>query len=600
MTHFEKNIAVLRRHNPALAARLETVPGGGIALETARNGEPTAKVGDIYLHSPYNPSREAEEWAKSQAAQFPADQPLTVLGFGLGHHLRTLAAAGHGGTVIEPNTEIVRTALEGSDLAEVLDRFELFVGVPMDLIRRRHDALLTRNLVSHPASLRANPESLAKLQRYAEGLNLAAGGGKLKILVVNPIYGGSLPTAHHCIRALRNLGHQVITFESEAFAKGMEFAKTFAYNQSKKSFNAGLASFLSQAIELRARETRPDMVLALAQAPIMPETMVKLERRGIPTAFWFVEDYRVLTYWQENAPYCSYFFGIQKENFAAELARIGMDRYAYLPTCAAADVHRPVELTAEERKELGSPLSFIGAGYFNRQVFFKGLSDYPFKIWGSDWRVLYPLAPLIQRNAARIDTETCVKIFNASEINLNLHSSTTSEGVVPDGDFVNPRTFEIACCGAFQLVDRRTLLPGLFEPDELETFSSLEEVREKIDRYLTDADGRMALAERGRQRVLAEHTYERRMEELVATMLAEFPATAQRVRSRAEKLESIMAELDSHEGLEELLQRLPDRQWFGLNDVMGVVATGKGKLSRAEKIFLMLQNVEVLWEAIPE
>ncbi|RNC67286.1 MAG: hypothetical protein ED859_15545 [Desulfuromonadales bacterium] len=471
--------------------------------------------------------------------------------------------------------------------------------VPPDQVRRRHDRLLKGNVASHPASLRTSPATLGTLGPYAEGLALAAEGG-LRILVVNPIYGGSLPAAHHCARALRALGHQVIPFESETLAPGIDFGKQFTYNQSRRAFQAGLTQLLSQAVEIRVRETRPDMVLALAQAPLLPDTMRRLEQGGIPTAFWFVEDYRVLTYWRESAPYASYFFGIQKDNFAAELERVGVSRYAYLPTCAAPEVHRPLELTRAERDEFGSPLSFVGAGYYNRQIFFKGLTDYPFRIWGSDWPLISPLSPYLQRQSARIDTETCVRIFNASAVNLNLHSSTTCDGVAPDGDFVNPRTFEIAACGAFQLVDRRSLLPELFGEGDLATFGSLAEARDTIDRHLHDEEARRHVALRGRERVLAEHTYERRMEELVATMVGAFPHVAERVRKRIERRGEIMGNLERHPGLEKLLERMPDRRWFTLRNALEGIVTGEGKLSRAERIFLMLQNVEVLWEKIPE
>jgi spore maturation protein CgeB len=471
--------------------------------------------------------------------------------------------------------------------------------VPDDVVRRRPQGLLTGNVAGHPASLRVNEGLLGRLQRHAAGLAVMA-TGKLRILVVNPIYGGSLPTAHHCIRALRALGHQVFTFESEAFARAMDFTKTFQFTSSRRAFDGGLTSLLSQGVEIRARETRPDLILALAQAPILPQTMQNLEQRGIPTAFWFVEDYRVLTYWRDTAPYCSWLFGIQKENFAQELAAIGMERYSYLPTCAAPDVHRPLELSPAQRNEFGSRLSFVGAGYFNRRVFFKGLTDYDLKIWGSEWPILFPLASHIQRNAARIDTEDCVRIFNASEVNLNLHSSLTCDGVVPDGDFVNPRAFEIPACGAFQLVDHRQLLPELFDAGEVETFTNLAEAREKIDRFLAAPDDRRAVAARARRRVLEEHTYEHRMAELLATMAGAFPHLAERVTERTERWDGLMADLDRHEGLAALLERLPDRRWFTLGDVLGTIATGKGAISRAERLFLMLQNVEVLWDRIPE
>jgi spore maturation protein CgeB len=203
-------------------------------------------------------------------------------------------------------------------------------------------------------------------------------------------------------------------------------------------------------------------------------------------------------------------------------------------------------------------------------------------------------------NAARIDTETCVRIFNSSKINLNLHSSTHQEDVVADGDFVNPRTFEIACCGAFQLVDRRNLLAELFADGEMETFSDIAELREKIDYYLKNANDRMVYSEKARKRVLQEHTYRKRMEELVTIMVSSFPHLAEKHQRRLDQRSSVLDDLDSHEGLAELMERLQPGTWFTLEDIYRNISTSGAELSRAEKIFVALSHVETVREAPPQ
>ncbi|HEX9024381.1 MAG TPA: hypothetical protein VF799_11130, partial [Geobacteraceae bacterium] len=109
MNHFEKNLAILRRHDPPLAERVETwQTREGIKLEKAANGEPTVKVRGCALHSTRDPGREGRNWAAAAAAEHTlcAAEPVTILGFGLGYHLRGLAARGLSGTVIEPDMEL--------------------------------------------------------------------------------------------------------------------------------------------------------------------------------------------------------------------------------------------------------------------------------------------------------------------------------------------------------------------------------------------------------------------------------------------------------------------------------------------------------------
>ena len=591
MKLFEKNLATLRRNNSLLAESILRVKPSGdlLSLERARNGQPSAKKNGVLLHSTYDPGKEALAWLSSAVQGEP--RKLCVPGCGLGYHLAALADKGYHGAFIEPDPALFRLALEQQDLTALLENFRPLVGVSLETLRRAQRDLLAGETIAHPASVRANPSYFSPLIDYGRALSLVRRGG-LKILLVNPLYGGSLPAARLSAAALERQGHTVEVFTSESFALGHEYADQFTHQAHKKEFTSGLVSLLGKGILLKAQEFEPDLVLALAQAPLHLPTLGRLEQMGIPTAFWFVEDYLSLPYWRIVAPNYGYFFGIQKGEFVSQLRSAGVRNYAYLPTAAAPEIHTPLTLTGEEQQEFGSPLSFIGSGYHNRQRFFRGLLDYSFKIWGSEWQLTRPLAPCIQRDAARVDTETCVKIFNSSAINLNLHSSTYHEGIDPAGDFVNPRTFEIACCSAFQLVDRRSLISELFADDELETFGSMEELRTKIDHYLADPAGRQRVAAKGRARVLEEHTYEARMEELLTLMLCAFPRIAERQESRLNKEHTVRNALESLPGMDEVMQHLPASGGIDLASICDAIDNVQGTLTRAERIFLMLKNMQ--------
>src|SRR5262249_3334241 len=157
----------------------------------------------------------------------------------------------------------------------------------------------------------------------------------------------------------------------------------------------------------------------------------------------------------------------------------------YLPCAAEPQVHRPLTLGAAERAEWGGPVGFVGAGYHNRRLAFRTLVDLGLRIWGSEWENAGVLGGAVQRAGARIGVDDAVRVFNATDVNLNLHSSTYVDGVDPRGDFVNPRTFEIAAAGAFQLVDQRALLPPLLAPGaEVAGFADAGELRERVRSWL--------------------------------------------------------------------------------------------------------------------
>ena len=159
---------------------------------------------------------------------------------------------------------------------------------------------------------------------------------------------------------------------------------------------------------------------------------------------WFVEDHEVFDYWKAYAPLYDVFAVIQKEPFLSMLSGIGQGNALYLPLAAQPDFHKPLELTEQEKREYGADIGFLGAGYPNRRLAFRQLVGRDFKIWGSDWDGESLLAPHVQRGSARIDADESVKIYNATRVNLNLHSSLGTAELVSKGDFVNPRTFELA------------------------------------------------------------------------------------------------------------------------------------------------------------
>lgn len=341
----------------------------------------------------------------------------------------------------------------------------------------------------------------------------------LRILVVLPLYGGSLPIGRYCVQALRNLGYSTRVFDAPAMYEGYKGLRQLDLSPARLPvLENSYLRLVSQAIWMQAQEQKPDLVLAMAQAPLDRPTLARMREAGIRTVMWFVEDFRLFTYWQMYAPLYDAFAVIQKEPFLEKLATIGQKHAFYLPLAALPDFHKPLDLSADEKKEFGSALSFLGAGYPNRRLAFRPLADKDFKIWGNDWDDEKTLAKNMQRGGQRINEEDAVKIYNATNINLNLHSSINSENLVGNGDFVNPRTFELAAMGKFQLVDKRSLMPELFADNELATFSTIEEFYNKIDYFLAHPQEAEEIAMRGRKRVLAEHTYEKRMRALIEYM----------------------------------------------------------------------------------
>lgn len=410
-----------------------------------------------------------------------------------------------------------------------------------------------------------------------------------RVLVVLPFYGGSLPIGRYCAAALRDAGCLVDVFEAPDFHSAFTATQSLQVAPDRQEYlENSFLQVVSQATLAKVESFAPDLVLCMAQAPLNRQALKRLRKDGVATAMWFVEDFRLFTYWRAFAPFYDIFAVIQKEPFLTELAETGVANALYLPLAALPAVHKPLALNPVEKKRFGAEISFMGAGYPNRRAAFRNFTGRDFKIWGTEWDDDPILAPLVQMQGARISTEDTVRIFNATRVNLNLHSSVQATQLVTGGDFVNPRTFELAACGAFQLVDRRELLPELFAEDELATFGSLDDLREKMDYFLTREDERRAYAGRGQERVLRDHTYQNRMQTLLAFAAERIPGFSQNKKPAFDWPESMPQDLrDATEALLVSLQLPPQAGFDGL---VTTLRAKSGELSSLETAILFLDE----------
>ena len=142
-------------------------------------------------------------------------------------------------------------------------------------------------------------------------------------------------------------------------------------------------------------------------------------------------------------------------------------------------------------------------------------------------------------------------------------------------------------CGAFQLVDRRTLLPELFTEDELAGFGSMAELRERLAYFLAHPGERAGYAARARERALREHTYAARMERLLAFTAGRFPDWP-----AGDRAEAALASLPPamREELAALLRELSLPPDVSFDDLIWAVRARQGRLTPLETSLLFLDE----------
>lgn len=101
------------------------------------------------------------------------------------------------------------------------------------------------------------------------------------------------------------------------------------------------------------------------------------------------------------------------------------------------------------------------------------------------------------------------KIFHLSRINLNLTSKPIRTGLPL-------RIWDILGAGGFVLTNFQSEIPEYFEiGKEIETYSSEEELLEKIGYYLEHEDERQSIAQNGYERAKGDYSLKRRMEQML-------------------------------------------------------------------------------------
>ena len=596
MNIFQDNLDRLASRHQDLATAAKSAAGGVLTVEPARTGVPSARRSGRWIHSAYDPLREAQTWADTHVPACRSGEMVVVAGVGLLYHveaLRRKLAPDVSLAVLIPNLDEFHDALAARPLEAWSDSILWLPGSPAEIAETLTKTGRPLRCLSYAPATLADAEFHRALEDALRRGIARQTGGQLTIALVGPIYGGSLPITGYVKRALETLGHKVQWIDHSVHAASYDAMGTLKDQRNRQMMQGRMAEVLSQWTLATLAESPPDLVLSMAQAPMTLPVLEHLRKKKFLTAMWFVENYRHLTYWQQLASGYEFWFVFQQGACLDAFRQAGARQVSYLPMAADPDLHCPMSITDEDRHRFGSDVSFVGAGYANRRRLFPSLLRQPwsFKLWGNEWDGADELRSVLQLNGARIDTATCMKVFNATTINVNLHS-TTGVGLDPQADFVNPRTFELAACGAFQLVDHRSELHRFFTEQEMVSFKDFGDVPGLVHRWLNDSAARQAMADAARARVLSEHTYVHRMRELLGHIGLSQPDRVGSVLRGERQQESLLNRCTDDRPLEALLRDCPSGQRIELKDVAARIRS-KGStatLKREELMVLMLDE----------
>jgi len=175
-------------------------------------------------------------------------------------------------------------------------------------------------------------------------------------------------------------------------------------------------------------------------------------------------------------------------------------------------------------------ISFIGTYLPQKRRIFKEQvfplrNKYNLKLYGQDWTTLSRLVGWIQkigqyfnipflRALQKASLNICDerKVYCSSSISINIHEDYQRRL----GGDCNERTFKVPLAGGFEITDDVACIRKYFEVGkEIVVAENIANWFDKIDYYYRNLDERLDIIDAGRKRVLSQHTYKHRVQQLI-------------------------------------------------------------------------------------
>ncbi len=328
---------------------------------------------------------------------------------------------------------------------------------------------------------------------------------------------------------LQNLGHEVIEFDYDLTPT---FRNLDATNPRQAAFIQKNRPTVSAELLCQikaAHAAKPlDLFFSYLYDPcILPSAIDEIRDLGgggIKTVNWFCNGSYQLDLVREISPH--YDFCLVPEKFRMKDYRAMGAHPIYCQEAANPAIYKPYDTPKE------FDVTFVGQAYGDRPLFLKYLLDQNIRVnvWGHGWRNPHPkYLPAETYNAIQsipqdlrgdpLPDDEMVRMYSRSKVNLGF--STCGDTHLNRDRIlqVRLRDFEVPMSGGFYLVERMAELAEFFtEGKEIACYSNREELAEKIAHYLAHDDQREAVAQAGRNRALADHTWHKRFQNSFAAM----------------------------------------------------------------------------------
>lgn len=301
---------------------------------------------------------------------------------------------------------------------------------------------------------------------------------------------------HNFYDTLRQMGHDIVYFDF----------LTEYQQRGKAEMNARLYDVV--------RSEKPDLLFCvLFSNELDIGTMTRISREANTTTYnWFCDDH-----WRFDnfSRYWAPAFHWVSTTAISALPKYRSIGYANVIKTQWACNHH---LYKPSYARPDYDVTFVGQPHGRRRAMIAKLRQEGVDVqtWGHGWE------------NGRLTQEAMIEVFSRSRINLNLsNASTIGPGWQHWLSWKRPRfaqqikgrNFEVPGCSGFLLTGHAENIDEYYKPDhEISVFGNIEDLVRKVHFYLGNETERQRIAQAGYNRTLLEHTYEKRFNDIFATM----------------------------------------------------------------------------------
>ncbi|WP_131106005.1 glycosyltransferase family protein [Ornithinimicrobium sufpigmenti] len=256
--------------------------------------------------------------------------------------------------------------------------------------------------------------------------------------------------------------------------------------------------------------------------PELRELVAHCREHGIPTVFWNKEDPVHFEDFLSTAALFDYVLTTEGEKVPEYVARLGHDRVFVMPFAAASWIHNPVRLRAGANRDIAFGGMYyqhrfparraqmdllLGAAMDVSHRMERGLEIFS-RFLDTDERYQFPKR-FADRVVGELSYRQMLTAYRDFKVFLNVSS-------VPESTTMCPRRiFEISACATPVVSTPTPAIDAFFGRDEMVTVLEPQEAQWALRALVRNDQWRQRMAHKAARRVLSEHTYRHRVDEVL-------------------------------------------------------------------------------------